>query len=700
MKGRSRYMNRPNPAPLVNQKQTDMRRALDQKLSEWDAKEAAAKQQQNEEESVHAYNAEYDTVNEMNESEIEIERLFQEVEKLVTSGKAPTPSEVNKQLLREQRRVRDLSMWARDANVFEVFTVAGAFEDVSRQLRYCQILLDAKDPHALKLLEAVVVCNNTFSDAIIIAKNASAAALLVEKAFPTTPTEIPTAAPTTAPRAAPRAASRAAPRAAPRATATAATASSKTKKKQKFAFGKKVSNLGQGYGRTGWAYAHQNNQIKDGLTFVGDTAVSIKHNKTDTRPEHSHAKDMGNIEALAPVIARPDYKRPEHSNAKDIGRLDETDCVVSPKRPDDKIPRTERRKHAWGKNKDDTDDDNEADIDINNIIDAAMLDVSLDLKKNQQKNQLKNQQNNQEVEKEAIQKINSDLTIEIVRNIMGKQDSRSSSVAGTTGGSVVQQQDLSLRGSFESEVGYGGPEFEEPDDTETRYTDEWEVDSHNDDTHEMQTNNEQEEQEEQDYKLYLLQKIKEEQKEHGATKHDKPGFNNVLYHGNKDKTEAFTSPSKESQRRHPHDQKCSDKVTTKQLRQHLEEGGRSATWLTCRVQVADDGATWVSDSKYYPEKIKKNRSARWPASYAGTSSYQKNKVKNNFQIKDQHHRPSIFSGIVENKTVFKKTHGRAISSGNADFHYVNWLAQRNSESTYKMSTKIASPNGFKKQVWN
>lgn len=149
--------------------------------------------------------------------------------------------------------------------------------------------------------------------------------------------------------------------------------------------------------------------------------------------------------------------------------MDETDCVVSPKRPDDKIPRTERRKHAWGKNKDDADDDNEADIDINNIIDAAMLDVSLDMKKNQQKNQLKNQQNNQEVEKEAIQKINSDLTIEIVRNIMGKQDSRSSSVAGTTGGSVVQQQDLSLRGSFESEVesevGYGGPEFEEPDDT-------------------------------------------------------------------------------------------------------------------------------------------------------------------------------------------------------------------------------------------
>ena len=58
----------------------------------------------------------------------------------------------------------------------------------------------------------------------------------------------------------------------------------------------------QGYGRTGWAYAHQNNQIKDGLTFVGDTAVSIKHNKTDTRTEHSHAKDLGNIEELAPVI--------------------------------------------------------------------------------------------------------------------------------------------------------------------------------------------------------------------------------------------------------------------------------------------------------------------------------------------------------------------------------------------------------------
>ena len=155
------------------------------------------------------------------------------------------------------------------------------------------------------------------------------------------------------------------------------------KKQEQFAFGKKVSNLGQGYGRTGWAYAHQNNQIKDGLTFVGDTAVSIKHNKTDTRTEHSHAKDLGNIEELAPVIDQNVEERKkqeqfafgkkvsnlgqgygrtgwayahqnnqikdgltfvgdtavsikhnktdtrtEHSHAKDIGRLDETDCVV------------------------------------------------------------------------------------------------------------------------------------------------------------------------------------------------------------------------------------------------------------------------------------------------------------------------------------------------------------------------------------
>ena len=68
-----------------------------------------------------------------------------------------------------------------------------------------------------------------------------------------------------------------------------------TEKQNQFAFGKKVSNLGRGYGRTGWAYAHQNNQVKDG-TFVGDTAVSVKKDKPDSRMEHSHAKDVGQLD--------------------------------------------------------------------------------------------------------------------------------------------------------------------------------------------------------------------------------------------------------------------------------------------------------------------------------------------------------------------------------------------------------------------
>jgi hypothetical protein len=73
------------------------------------------------------------------------------------------------------------------------------------------------------------------------------------------------------------------------------------KKQASFAFGRKVSNLGEGYGRTGWAFAHPNNQIKDGLAFVGDTAVSLKQSKPDQRMEHSHAKDIGAIEEIPPL---------------------------------------------------------------------------------------------------------------------------------------------------------------------------------------------------------------------------------------------------------------------------------------------------------------------------------------------------------------------------------------------------------------
>ena len=95
----------------------------------------------------------------------------------------------------------------------------------------------------------------------------------------------------------------------------AATTTARQKQAQ-FAFGKKVSNLGQGHGRSGWAYAHSNNQVKDGLTHVGDTLVSLKHNTPDHRLEHAHAKDVGSMSALPPVVDQD----PEKHTSEELER--------------------------------------------------------------------------------------------------------------------------------------------------------------------------------------------------------------------------------------------------------------------------------------------------------------------------------------------------------------------------------------------
>jgi hypothetical protein len=87
----------------------------------------------------------------------------------------------------------------------------------------------------------------------------------------------------------------------------------------------------------------------------------------------------------------------------------------------------------------------------------------------------------------------------------------------------------------------------------------------------------------------------------------KPGFNNVLYRGNTAKTDEFVSPSKESLRRHIHDQKAADKVHDNHMQIHNESGGngRSASWLLKRTQVADDGAIWISEDAAHEKKMER-----------------------------------------------------------------------------------------------
>ena len=644
-KGRSRYMSQPTPMLVPGMKTaTNHRRELDQKLTDWEAQQAVAA-----------------TKSSTKSSEVEDDDDYDEYEQLATSGKAPTPSEVNKLLLREQRRTRDLSMWARDANVFQANAVVIAYEEVKKNLRFCQILLGAKDPYALKLLEAVATCNNALSDTIVVTKQKLPVTNTLERSLP-------------AERLNSRNKTRTltTPLSKNEDTAAAAAAAAK---QAKFAFGKKVSNLGAGYGRTGWAYAHQNNQIKDGIVFVGDTAVSIKKNRPDTRLEHSHAKEMGNISIKRSVLAidtnnsnnDPNQNQNQNQNV-------EQRQTPSPRRPDDKVPRTERRKHAWGdKQAHDLEENEDEDVDINNIIEDAMLGVTFD-------------EDDEATRQNALQHRESDLTVEIVRDIMGHPESRSSSVAGTVG----TQPDASLRTSFDTSPELDNSdrretELEEPEDTETRYTDEWEVDSQNEEdphmmyAHEMQSGE--------------LQVTADAASDHTQWLNGKPGFNNVLYHGNTEKMETFTSPSKESLRRHPFDQKVSDKLTGQQMRRNLEEGGRSATWLTRCVQVADDGAIWVSDNIRNPEKIKISKRAKWPTSSPGTSS--QHSLQSTKRQQTSTHTDS-------GRPAFKKKYGRAVSSGNAEFHYVNWLASRTHGSKYnfKHSTHTISPRrGGTQQKW-
>ena len=133
----------------------------------------------------------------------------------------------------------------------------------------------------------------------------------------------------------------------------------------------------------------------------------------------------------------------------------------------------------------------------------------------------------------------------------------------------------------------------------------------------------------------------------------KAGFNNVLYHGNTSKQEPFVSPSKESLRRYPFDQKRSDRKTTSELRRHREDGGRSATWLLQRVQVPADGAFWVKGQQHWKPA---RQVLKWPATRAGTSGRAGSQVRK----KTRHKKRSA-------NVVFEKLHGLMKGSGNVRF---------------------------------
>jgi hypothetical protein len=470
-----------------------------------------------------------------------------EYERLATSGYAPAPSEVKEQLSREQRRLNDLTKWAKDAKVYEQMKVVDVKNDVEQKINFCQVLLDGRDPHALKLLNQVMAGNTMYSDTIIEAKDILASVI----------TEAVKVA-----------------------VATSGDSSSSS------------SSSGTG---------GDNNGSNSGSNYN-----NIINNNSDNASNS---------------ITKP----------------------VSPKRPNDKLKRSERRKQAWGR-KDDRidDDDDDEDEDLEMMVDSVLS----------QSSSIYNNNNNNN-----SPMITSDLTLETVLNAFsGYNDEacvdRSSSVAGTAGGSVKME---SVNGGEEED--------------EARYTDEWEMDSQetlqeveDDDTGSFEssiwTGNGTTHQTYQDngnsapMHEYNGSQQEQDNNNNNNNNNRKAGFNNVLYHGNTDKSETFVSPSKESIRRHPHQQKVKDRLGK-------PDSSRSAAWLTKRVQVASNGAIWVGKN-FRPEPgatstvVKSTKkTVQWPSSRPGVSSRSSITVKNRRGKRK-----------TNKHVVFKKKHGRDISSGN------------------------------------
>ena len=116
---------------------------------------------------------------------------------------------------------------------------------------------------------------------------------------------------------------------------------------------------------------------------------------------------------------------------------------------------------------------------------------------------------------------------------------------------------------------------------------------------------------------------------------------------------------------HPHEQKVKDEHISNELRQ-----GRSAQWLTKRVQVANDGAILLTGKTYRnKQQLKRDREQgqrrsqlpRWPNSRPGSSGGDKSAPGSGVVVqRQQPRRKKKWSERV----TFGKKYGRGITAGN------------------------------------
>ena len=116
---------------------------------------------------------------------------------------------------------------------------------------------------------------------------------------------------------------------------------------------------------------------------------------------------------------------------------------------------------------------------------------------------------------------------------------------------------------------------------------------------------------------------------------------------------------------HPHEQKVKDDHISNELRQ-----GRSAQWLTKRVQVANDGAILLTGKTYRnKQQLKRDREQgqrrsqlpRWPNSRPGSSGGDKSAPSSGVVVqRQQPRRKKKWSERV----TFGKKYGRGITAGN------------------------------------
>ena len=148
--------------------------------------------------------------------------------------------------------------------------------------------------------------------------------------------------------------------------------------------------------------------------------------------------------------------------------------------------------------------------------------------------------------------------------------------------------------------------------------------------------------------------------EQNASRGSKPGFNNVLYRGNTDKTESFISPSRQSVRRHIHNQAAADKIHDMHMQIHMNSGGhgRSASWLLKRAQVADDGAIWISEDAVHEKKTERVNSKMKSI----RNSKKGSQTQRGFNMPANKRAPN--SGRRASFLKFQKHHGRSVVHAN------------------------------------